>query len=63
MKLSKAIPVSILGFINLLGLVYGSASALVKCPDFYKDLYLESEILGKFQKLFNEGNSPQIDKT
>jgi len=36
---------------------------MVKCPDFYNNLYLESDILKKFEKLFDTEKNVQIDKT
>lgn len=63
MKIKNLISVVALGFLNQFGLVFGAASAMVKCPDFYNNLYLESDILGKFEKLFDSEKNVQIDKT
>jgi len=48
MKIAKLMLSALLGLLNFAGLAFGSAPAVIKCPDFYKDLFNESDILAKF---------------
>lgn len=56
MKIAYMILSAFLGLLNFSGLAFASASAVIKCPEFYKELYHESEILEKFQKALEVGN-------
>jgi hypothetical protein len=57
MKIWSLIYLAVLGFVNLFGSAFGATTAsVIKCPDFYKDLYFESDILAKFQKILENGD-------
>lgn len=63
MKIWSLLYLAGLGFVNLFGSAIGAASSAIKCPDFYKDLYFESDILLKFQNALVNGGKISIDKT
>ena len=48
MRIANLVLSVILTLLHFAGIAVASAAAVVKCPDFYRDLYYESDILGKF---------------